>query len=249
MSIEVNTYLPEGARMELTNALLLYTAPSHQMATIHKVYSPGEGAPVILPGECLTREGIEEILASLSKAPTKRHILPASVLCATPSLLCWWKPAKRLPIFFNTNEKKFNTEVSGKEVLHPPLVFLAKPGRLQILALTENERPTAETLLFRAPYYNLYGGSGYDEGAMCRGNVRLPEVVLPRDIPLWEKAFFETNFTHSNFHGAKLTSHPGGHDGLWRVAREWGDEPFIEGCAHARYLIPLKLTLEEAVNK
>jgi PRTRC genetic system protein B len=229
--------------MELSRALLLYTAPAHQMATIHTIWVD-DGVPTILPGECLTREGLEEILHSLSKAPMQRAILPPEVICDT-GCLCWWKPATRTPIFFNTKEKKFNQEVSGKMVLHPPLLFLAKPGRLQIFALQDDARPSAETILCRAPYYNLY-----DEGAMCRGNVRLPEVCQVRDIPIWEKAFFETNFTHSNIGGQKLTNHKDGHDGLWRqmagTIKTWcsGKEVFP-----GELLIPLKITLQEAVNK
>lgn len=246
--MRVESYLAEGTRLELTHALLLYTAATRQMATIHKVAGVEEGPLTILPGECLTREAIEEILTTIQKAPTGRQILPPEVLCAS-GVLCWWKPALRAPIFFNTSKKAFNETMSGSEVLHPPLVFLAKPGRLQIFALQQNERPTAQTTLCRAPYYNLYGGSFSDEGAMCRGNVRLPEVCLSRDIPIWEGAFYETNFTHSNLHGREITRHKGGHDGLWCEAKGWAEQLNTLPDIHNWYLIPLKQTLEEVVNK
>ncbi len=241
--MKVEPYLAKEATMQLEHAILIYVSSTQTLATIHEVLQ-SEGEASLLPGKCVTREIVDDLLRTLSNAPMQRQILPPEVICDT-GCLCWWKPACRAPIFFSTKEKKFNQEVSGKEVLHPPLLFLAKPGRLQIFALKENERPTAETVLCRAPYYNLY-----DEGAMCRGNVRLPEVCQVRDIPIWEKAFFETNFTHSNIGGQKLTTHPGGHDGLWREmaapVKTWcsGKEVFP-----GEMLIPLKLTLQEAVNK
>lgn len=243
MKIQVASYMENGVDMQLSRAILLYEAQGVAIATLHSILV-NEGVPTLLPGQCLTREHLMELMGRLSNAPVAKQLLSENVLCDT-GCLCWWKPACRAPIFFSTKEKKFNQEVSGKEVLHPPLLFLAKPGRLQIFALKENERPTAETVLCRAPYYNLY-----DEGAMCRGNVRLPEVCQVRDIPIWEKAFFETNFTHSNIGGQKLTTHPGGHDGLWREmaapVKTWcsGKEVFP-----GEMLIPLKLTLQEAVNK
>lgn len=235
-------YFGQADHMMLTRAILLYESNTQTLATVHDVMIRETEPPEILAGQCLTTEVIDELLRKLANTPVQRTLLPPEVLCDTGCLM-WWKPMTRLPIFFNTGNAKFNKEVNGKEVLHPPLVFLAKPGRLMIFALSHNERPTPETMLYRAPYYNLYA-----EGAMCSGNVRLPEVTLPGDIPMWEKAFFETNFTHSNI-GKGLTNHPSGHDGLWRVAKEWSDEPFVEGCAHARYLVPLKMTLQEAVNK
>lgn len=249
--MKIESYLAQAQQMNLTRGILLYESATQTLATIHEVMHKENESPILLPGKCLTVELIDELLKTLSNAPVARHVLPPEVLCASGSLLCWWKAASRLPIFFNTKEKKFNQGMSGKEVLHPPLVFLAKPGRLQIFALERNERPKAETILCRAPYYNLYAGLGsFEEGAMCRGNVRLPEVTIPRDILIWEKAFFDTNFTHSNLGGQKLTKHKGGHDGLWREMVECdyysADSP---QTAHTPYLVTLKQTLEETVNK
>lgn len=240
--MNVESYLSEGTRLEVTRAVLLYSDATRMLATVHDVMRVGD-IPTLLPGECLTQEALERTLRSLSNAPTVRDILPPEVLCDT-SCLCWWKTATRLPIFFNTKDEKFNKEMSGAVVLHPPLVFLATSGRLRIFALTEDCRPKAETLLYRAPYYNLYG-----EGAMCAGNVRLPEVTLPGDIPMWEKAFFDTNFTHPNI-GKVLTRHEGGHDALWSEARHW-DYYTVESprTAHTQHLMPLKMTLQEAVNE
>jgi PRTRC genetic system protein B len=125
--------------------------------------------------------------------------------------MVWWLPSRRREIHFNSADTTFNQEVSGKQVCHPPLVMMAEANRLTIFALHQSVRPHAKTLLYRAPYFNLY-----EAGNMCAGSVRLPSVVSAKDIPRWEAAFFGTNFTHSNLHGQKLTTHKGGHNGLWR---------------------------------
>ncbi len=239
--MRAESYLSQADQMDLHRAILLYESNTQTIATLHDMLHTDNAPPQILPGQCLTAEMLDELLRKLSASPVQRSILPPEVLCDT-GCLCWWKPSCRAPIFFNTKSAAFNKELNGKEVLHPTLLFLAKPGRLQILALSEDKRPGPDTPLFRAPYYNLY--SLGDEGAMCQGNVRLPEVTLPRDIPIWEKAFFETNFTHSNIGGAPLTKMKGGHDALWRVMAK----RIIIG-SHADYLVPLKITLQEAVNK
>ena len=92
-----------------------------------------------------------------------------------------------------------------------------------VWALGEDTRPSMDTPLFLAPYYNLY-----THGAMCAGNVALPKTLTERDITNWETYFYDTEFTHSNYHGAAVTQRAGGHDKLWRALRfrqEWRGFP------------------------
>ena len=107
---------------------------------------------------------------------------------------------------------------------------------LKVFALRENVRPTAETLLCRAPYHNLYA-----DARMCAGNAKLPEVALPADVPVWERAFFDTTFTHANWTG-KVTRLEGGHNALWQqmtTATEF----------NGKLLIDADVTLEGLVNQ
>lgn len=230
--------------LALEKAILIYADSRAAIATVHDVRFKGD-RPILLPGMTLTREMLDTLTQKLSGMPETRIVLSDRIVCADSRGMAWWVPARRRPIFFNTSDKAFNKAVNGKEVLHPPLLFLAAPNRLSVFALAENKRPAGDTVLCRAPYFNLY-----DRGTMCAGNARLPDVVLPSETEIWERAFFETFFTHSNMHGEKLTRHKGGHDGLWRELVKpvrthcCGQEVFPR-----EYLLPLDLTLEQAVNR
>ena len=233
-------------RLELTRALLVYeSATSGSMATLHEVLTPEGGEAFLLPGQCLTAEALEMTLRKISGQAARREILPERVLCADGALMAWWVPSAGRPIFFATADKAFNARFVGSLVLHPPLVMVAEAGRLSVFALNHSSRPDAGAALYRAPYFNLYDG-----GQMCAGNARLPESPVPGEIALWEKAFFETNFTHANLQKEKLTTHEGGHNGYWLPRRS----PFTaeKDCFRGDcgdYLVPLNMTLEEVVNR
>ena len=59
-----------------------------------------------------------------------------------------------------------------------------------------------------APYWNT-------DIRVCPGSMRVPDSSDVASIPLWQDAFFQSEFTHAA--GAvRLTSHPGGFIRLWR---------------------------------
>jgi PRTRC genetic system protein B len=215
--------------MRLSRALLVYEGRDSSpepgiyygkktaFVTVHGIAENGSGQPILGPGQALRPDVLAELLRNLRNAPSERSIQSERVLYSDAGMLLFWVPAGRRPIFFaarptsKEKERKIN-QISGQVVHHPALLVLAELGSLHIYALAENQRPTASTEVFRAPYYNLYDG-----GSMCIGNVALPNSLDPSDdyLKRWEDAFFLTNFTHSNYGASKITTFRGGHDSLW----------------------------------
>src|SRR5205085_8893448 len=68
-----------------------------------------------------------------------------------------------------------------------------------------------DTPLMVAPYWNC----DRHDGRVCQGSMRVPGKLCLEAIREWEKAFFESEFTHAAL-GAELTTHPEGFLGLWR---------------------------------
>lgn len=234
----ITLHMAESEHMNLTRAILLYEQRygNRGFATLHQVCQQG-ASPVIGAGQCLTRDALEDILTKLLNRPAAREILPANVLWSGDSRLCWYVPAARRPIFFKTRNEKFNKEMNGREVMHPNLVFIGRPGRLSVWALNAGQRPTGDTKLYQAPYFNIY-----DTGQMCNGNAKLPDVPTIDALARYERAFFETNFTHTNVQ--KLVRQEGGHDAFWRL--QAGKHALAPDPVR---LLPLKLTLQEALNQ
>jgi PRTRC genetic system protein B len=206
--------------LRLSKAILIYESNgTGQLATVHDIRTPDAGRPESAPGSPSSRTAIAEIAEMLTKegdGPVRRELIPEHLLFADGATLIWWKPMHRAPIFFRTGRKEFDEAMNEATPCHPPLLFKATSGHISVWALGKNERPSLESPLFQAPYFNIY-----DTGSMCTGNVRLPETMRQGAIPAFEAGFFSTNFTHTNA-GATLTSFAGGHDGLWKMLAETG---------------------------
>jgi PRTRC genetic system protein B len=129
-------------------------------------------------------------------------------------------------------------EIDGRRFPQPPLVFKVAGKELWVRALPSDERPGAETRLNTAPYFNCS-----DDGRVCQGSMRSPEVGTSLDaIAVWEKAFFQSRFTHA-YGSARLTSHPGGFVGLWK------DLAGVRGTFPSERLTDARETLQQFVER
>ena len=211
--MEVIPYLAGARETEAVAAVVLHRLRDRHIGVYHEVTEMPGGAPQLGPGQVLSHDAARDFSQRLSGASTVRQILPAAVLVADSDLLVWHRPALRRPIIFQTQDKQLNADVSGRPVLHPPLLFVGRPGKIAVYALTGPERPVADTPLFRAPYFNLYA-----TGSMCEGNVPLPPAPTPTDDTLagYEAAFYDSAFVHTNLGNSNIIKWSSGHAGFWR---------------------------------
>lgn len=204
----------------LSQAILIYTkdAPDpHQRiardalyATVHPVQNFGTGAKPnfqIAAGRPVTQEALLDMFEDLAKRHSlNTDIIPENVLSISAEHMVWWMPAGERAVYFNNKEL-------GKRAAkapHPALMFAVVKGAWYIFALAKNERPIAETALQFAPYFNVY-----DSCQICIGSAQVPRGISAGATGQWEKAFFESEFTHINGSKKKAT-HPRGEYALWK---------------------------------
>jgi PRTRC genetic system protein B len=191
----------------LKQAVLLYQEGSRTFATLHEVKYLPDKVPYLCAGQSVTTGFLETLAAGLG-ASMAAEVLPEYVLARAPELIAWWSWAQPRLMFFgdgNAETKKLN----GKMYPHPALVFLIHGRELFVRALAEDRRPTADTRLKNAPYWNTDV-----HGRVCLGSMRAPEEVSVGSLSAWEGAYSASEFTHPS--GAvRLTTHPRGFAGLW----------------------------------
>lgn len=255
--MDVQGYLSDQEHLKPVLCVVIYHGTSGAIATINKVSEPpkGQGVPVVGAGQCLTRQNLVELTARLSGGVQTRQILNKRVLVADQDLVAWYLPSHHRHIFFQTGRVEFDEEMDARRVLHPSLIFLARPAPKQqlgwsglyVYAYKGKGRPDADTLLYRAPYYNLSAN-----GHMCRGDVPMPDRAVPTlaCIKEYEDAFFNSRFAHTSLGSRELTTYGGGHASLWRALAACGHGFFPEWS-----LVPMvkmggqkQLTLRDAVN-
>lgn len=224
-----------GEAMALKGAVLVYSGASRAFCTWHEARRGGSGEAVLGEATAMTMEFVRSLADQLSKRGGL-EVLPGNVVARAEESIVWWSPAAIRPMFFTT-EDTAAAESNGQRFPHPPLVWRVQGRRLAVRALAENKRPEASTQLYVAPYFNTDG----QDGDVCQGSMRSPEEAGVAAISQWERAFFQSEFTHQT--GArKLTSHHGGFYGLWRSVRGKARFP-------AKYLVPANETLLEFAKR
>ena len=192
----------------LSRAILVYSDGQESFATIHEPReSPDGGPPYLDAGEPLTTDFLSELAKRLGQT-VAREVLPANALVHTPDMLVWWTKQQRRVMFYS--DSCDGRTLSGHSFPQPALVFRVCGSELALRALAENKRPRSDTALMFAPYWNCDGA-----GRVCQGSMRSPGKLSFEAMKLWERAFFESEFTHAAI-GARPTAHPEGFLGLWR---------------------------------
>ena len=232
--METQVRIGANRHFVLRNALLIYSDGSGAFSTLHEVRGEKEGAPYLGPGQSLTTAFLRSLAHGLGvrMAP---EILPGNVLARTPDLIAWWSRAQHRCMFFGSGSEDA-AKLNGGTYPQPALVFKIWGRELFVRALPTDTRPSAETRLMTAPYWNTDC-----KACVCQGSMRVPEEVSAQSVAGWEAAFFASEFTHPS--GAvRLTSYPGGFVGLWSSIAD-SNGPFP-----GEYLTDAKQTLREFIE-
>lgn len=225
-SMPAHVNVGDSTQYVLKQALLIYQAQNQYESSpatavsVHDVVNLN-GHPTLGPGQPITRPAVESLAAALGRNLESGY-LPANVVSLGFNQIAWWCPGAKRRIWFKPDgrfnggreeqgrektESMKTFKLNGKFVWHPPLLFIAA-RQLRVFALARNERPAADSPVYRAPYWNLW-----EDGGMCNGNRAMSSHTTPASIPGYEDAFFNSAFSHTNI--TRLCRHPKGHYGLW----------------------------------
>lgn len=220
----------------LKRVLLLYEGRNRIFAVLHDAKPGGNEYPQIGEGQALTKEFVRALNLGLQNE-MQLEVLPECVLVWNAGLAVWWSRRNARRMFFRNNSEA-PTGLNGAECSQPPLLWCASGQELTVRALIANRRPTAGTSLMIAPYWNVDG----DTGRVCLGSMKVPELAGVAALAEWEKAFFESEFTHQR--GVKrLVQGPKGYFDVWEQVRS-GPRAFPSKC-----LVPANETLSDLIRR
>lgn len=119
-------------------------------------------------------------------------LLPNNVLylnCSIQGYAIWHTPMQEAELLFT----KSLGIPSGKAIV-PPLIWKADKTTLHLYAIKSKSKPDAKTLLFNAPFFNMY-----EDDSVCMGTVDVNmEGVnsLEAFIHTWEGYYWNSYFSH-----------------------------------------------------
>ena len=122
---------------------------------------------------------------------TPKGMLDASVLYVDSKRgkAVWYTKAQCRTLYFADK-----LEIPNGPAQIPPMVWVADRASVNVYALCSNKRPTKNTKLFYAPFFNVY-----EQGTVCMGTVDVSikkTASLEEFIHSWESYFFNSYFTH-----------------------------------------------------
>lgn len=220
--------------MTLRSAVLLYESGGRTFAVWHESRSGVGDIAQLGEAQFFTTALLRSIREWL---PTEflAGLLPENILVWNSNLAVWWSPRCTRRMFFRNNSAA-PTGFSGAEFSQPPLLWCASGQELTVRALSTNRRPTADTSLMIAPYWNVDG----DTGRVCLGSMKVPDLAGVAALAQWEKAFFESEFTHQT--GVKrLVQGANAYFDVWERVRS-GSRAFPAKC-----LVPANETLSDLI--
>lgn len=220
----------------LKGALLLYEGKNRAFGVWYDAKPDRNECPQLGEGQALTMEFVNALNRGLQRE-MQPEVLPECVLVWNADLVVWWSlQCTRRMFFRQSNEAP--TGLSGAEFSQPPLLWCVSGQELTLRALSVNRRPTAGTPLMIAPYWNVDG----DTGRVCLGSMKVPDLAGVAALAEWEKAFFESEFTHQT--GVKrLVQGPKGYFDVWEQVRS-GPRAFPSKC-----LVPANETLSDLIRR
>ncbi len=119
-------------------------------------------------------------------------ILSANILKVDASgkgNVIWFTKAGKRNLFFKDSLGILNGQANV-----PPMLWMASKTGLHVFALKSNRRPTENTYLYHAPFFNIY-----TDGKVCMGTVDVcfqKSAYLEGFIQQWEAFFFNSYFSH-----------------------------------------------------
>ena len=244
--IHTDLTTPSDEHYQLARALLLYEqkrdyqhAPA--FVSVHDIQRHERGAALAV-GRLLSERELLELLTRLTGKGALRY-LPPHVLAASSAGIAWFASAQQRPLFFNTSnfgasraDPYLDETISGHAYPVPALLFIAGSAGLRLYALDRDERPTPDTRLYRAPFYNLFS-----DGRVCSGSMPRPTGVTPERTSDYERAYFGSYFSHPNAAPLLNPSAWGGTYGeAWARARELERFP-------SEWLVEQGMTLAQAL--
>lgn len=122
-----------------------------------------------------------------------KGILPTNILHINPSekgTVLWYTKAQQRKLYFVDS-----LDIPNGKAQVPPMLWLADKNSLTVFALANNRRPTEKTLLYYAPFFNIY-----EKGNVCMGTVSIDiknSTSVEEFIQAWEDYFFNSYFSHS----------------------------------------------------
>ena len=120
-----------------------------------------------------------------------KGILPTNILHInhTTGTVLWYTTAQQRQLYFVND-----LGIPNEKAQVPPMLWKADKSSLMVFALAKEQRPTEQTSLHYAPFFNVY-----ENGTVCMGTMDINiknSASIEEFTKAWEAYFFNSYFSH-----------------------------------------------------
>ena len=121
-----------------------------------------------------------------------KGIIPTNILHINPSengTVLWYTKAQEQQLYFVNG-----LGIPNGKAYVPPMLWYASKNSLAAFALTTDRRPSKNTPLYFAPFFNIY-----EDGKVCMGTISIDiknSASVEEFLSAWEDYFFNSYFSH-----------------------------------------------------
>lgn len=179
-------------------ALVIYRSGEEKPDYYTEAYSFNQHGRMVDPHPLSLQES-EQLAATLRTSSElsdtflqSRELLPAKLLYTrhgSNGFAIWFTPTMHHFLAFTPDLK-----LPDGTYPIPPMIWKASRSGISVFALSKDEVPGMKTILYKAPFFNVY-----DTGNVCMGTVDIDidrQMHLEAFMAKWEELFFNSKFSH-----------------------------------------------------
>ena len=233
------TYPDKKMSVQLSHAMLFYQGGGNTLATVHKIQDNK-----LLAGKSVSMQDVEELFHT--EHQQKMILIPPEIIAWSRNEVIWFEKSRIRPMFFNVPEtsRQYLNKISGKNVVWPNLLFRISRSEIYCWAVKSNRKPTLDTMLYRAPFTNIFNDSRVCPPTQFR------EIHEENMIEFARKAvdlFFRGHFSHLYGNMEQSITYSRGRDRFW-VKMATDLEKGKQKPFPSKYLVQTELTLRKILS-
>jgi len=194
---ELHDITPELGQLYFPKSALVFYQTDGSIPDAYVEYFDMDNTGTPINAHPLTVREAKALTKALSTTEEKvcclqsRGIMGSHILHIDPlnSKAIWYTKALQRNLCFTEN-----IGLPDGKAYVPPLLWVANRQSLTVFALANNRRPAEKSILYYAPFFNVY-----EDGKVCMGtvDVRIKKIAsLEEFTKTWEDYFFNSYFSH-----------------------------------------------------
>jgi PRTRC genetic system protein B len=211
----------------------LMRTPVGLLTLRHEFAEDENGHPYLQAGQTVSLGDVKNVVDALHGEGADGKFIAPDVFYVSSTMIGWRVPGRIRTLKFNVRGITFNITAPM-----PSMVIIANENRFIVCAVDDGAI-TPDMPCYYAPLMNFY-----DDGTMCQGSVKKPDVSPLENQKVWEDMIFDSYFSHIS-HQSLISGKDVSNESYIALLKSLSNKKRFP----KRSLKPMNMTIKEFVNR